>query len=234
MAESDLYLPVKGFLTARGYVVRAEVGDLDVMAVEPEGDRRVIAVELKPNLCLDVLVQAMKRMNGVDAVYVAVGVPEGLRALIARDRDAADHIRLCKMLGFGFLRVHGNGWVEVMCEPEEYRPRPNAHYRLRLLKEFNGRTGDHNVGGTTKRPRITAYREAALRIAVALRDLGGRRVILSDIKAATNLAKTAGMLRSDPYEWFIKDAGGVYSLSPKGWAALNTYSDVVDGHVRAA
>ncbi len=31
--ETDLYLPVKDFLEAQGYVVKSEIGAVDVMAV---------------------------------------------------------------------------------------------------------------------------------------------------------------------------------------------------------
>ena len=33
MAETDLYAPIKRFLTAQGYEVKAEVGACDVVAV---------------------------------------------------------------------------------------------------------------------------------------------------------------------------------------------------------
>lgn len=43
--ETDLYPPVKAFLEAQGYVVKAEVARCDVVAVR--GDEPPVVVELK-------------------------------------------------------------------------------------------------------------------------------------------------------------------------------------------
>lgn len=240
MPESDLYAPVKAFLEARGYEVRGEVRGVDVLAVEPvtEGGwpRRVVAVELKANLCLDVLQQAMARMAGVDAVYVACGTPPGRRARAARDARAAADVRLCRMLGFGLLSVR-DGRVSVLCEPEEYRSRPNVRYRLRLLAEFDGRTGDRNTGGTTRRPRVTAYRELALEIAYAVQACaeaeGQAEVRLSAVKARVASPRVAVLLRNDVYGWFRRPRAGVYALTTKGMAALEEWADVVEARAAA-
>ena len=48
--ETDLYGPVKQLLEGQGYVVKGEVGPLDVMAVR--GDESPVAVELKLSLSL--------------------------------------------------------------------------------------------------------------------------------------------------------------------------------------
>ena len=47
--ETDLYAPVKAFLEARGYAVKAEIGAADLVGVAPGGGDPVV-VELKLRL----------------------------------------------------------------------------------------------------------------------------------------------------------------------------------------
>ena len=70
MAETDLYAPVKAWLEARGFEVKAEVGAADVVAVKA-GEEPVI-IELKTSFSLVLLQQAVARQAVTDAVYVAV------------------------------------------------------------------------------------------------------------------------------------------------------------------
>ena len=70
MAETDLYAPVKAWLEARGFEVKAEVGAADVVAVK-DGEEPVI-IELKTSFSLVLLQQAVARQAVTDAVYVAV------------------------------------------------------------------------------------------------------------------------------------------------------------------
>ena len=68
--ESELYAPVKSWLEARGFEVKAEVGAADVVACR-DGDDPVI-IELKTGFSLTLLQQAVARQAITDAVYVAV------------------------------------------------------------------------------------------------------------------------------------------------------------------
>ena len=69
MPEADLYGPIKRFLEAQGYEVKGEIGPCDVMAVR--GDEGPVVVELKEQLSLALLLQAVDRLRMTDAVYVA-------------------------------------------------------------------------------------------------------------------------------------------------------------------
>ena len=70
--ETDLYAPVRDWLVAQGYTVRAEVKDCDITATK-DGD--LIVVELKRSFNVDLLIQATKRQRLTDSVYVAIPRP---------------------------------------------------------------------------------------------------------------------------------------------------------------
>ena len=59
MREDDLYPPIKAFLEAQGYAVKAEVGDCDVVAIR-SGEPPVI-VELKTSFPLPLIPQGIAR-----------------------------------------------------------------------------------------------------------------------------------------------------------------------------
>ena len=75
MKEVDLYVPVKCFFQDLGYVVKSEVGAVDIMAVR--GVEPVIMVELKLGFSLTLFHQAIERLKLADDVYIAVPKPEG-------------------------------------------------------------------------------------------------------------------------------------------------------------
>ena len=214
MLETELYLPVKRFLERQGYVVKAEVGDCDVLAVK--GEEPPIIVELKTSFNLQLLLQGIDRQAVTDHVYLAI--PEPKQSL---QRDV---LRLCKRLGLGLLTVNRE-WVEAHLDPAPYQPRKIARRKNLLLKEFQRRVGDHNAGGSSKRPIVTAYRQDALRCLKFLQHSGASK--LSEIITQTKVERASGILRSDVYGWFFKVERGIYSLSPKGEAALKVFADVV-------
>jgi hypothetical protein len=214
LLETDLYLPVKRFLEAQGYDVKAEIGDCDVLAVR--GDETPVIVELKTGFNLQLLLQGIDRQVVTDTVYLAI--PEPKRSL------PSDILRLCKRLGLGLLVVNRD-WVEAYLDPAPYQPRKAPRRKAVLLKEFQRRVGDPNSGGSSKRPLVTAYRQDALRCVKFLKSTGASKV--SEIVAQTKVDRTAAILRRDVYGWFMKLDRGIYSLSPKGEAATVTFADVL-------
>jgi hypothetical protein len=214
LLETDLYLPVKRFLEAQGYDVKAEIGDCDVMAVR--GGEPPVIVELKTGFTLQLLLQGINRQAVTDTVYLAI--PEPKRSL------PSDILRLCKRLGLGLLVVNRE-WVEAYLDPAPYQSRKAPRRKAVLLKEFQRRVGDPNSGGSSKRPLVTAYRQDALRCVKFLKTTGASKV--SDIVAQTKVDRTAAILRRDVYGWFMKRDRGIYSLSAKGEAATVTFADVL-------
>jgi hypothetical protein len=171
-----------------------------------------------------VLYQALRRLASVDLVYVAVAVPEGRKARGNWDAQTPDAVRLCRMLGVGLLSVR-NAKVVVHANPAPYQPRKQPKQRARLLSEFVRRSGDHNLGGTNKRPRVTAYREDALACASALANSGAMKG--AAVRDATGVRKASAVLHDDVYGWFEKIGRGTYDIAPAGRAALEQYADVV-------
>jgi hypothetical protein len=212
--ETALYLPVKRFLEAQGYQVKSEVRDCDVVAVR--GDEPPVIVELKTGFSLQLLLQGVDRQAMSDAVYLAFGPP--------KRRAQADILKLCKRLGLGVLVVTGD-FVEPLADPLPYQPRRNTRRATLLLKEFALRVGDPNVGGSTRRPRMTAYRQDALRLVAHLSAQGASKVAV--LRLETGVTRAAGILQDDVYGWFLRESRGVYALSPKGMAALETFAEVL-------
>jgi hypothetical protein len=219
--ESDLYHPVKRHLEALGYTVRGEVGRCDILGVN--GDT-MVAVELKLIFGLPLLYQALRRLPLVDLVYVAVAVPDGRKARGNWDGQTPDATRLCRMLGVGLLSVR-DGKVSVHADPTPYQPRKRPKLRARLLSEFVRRSGDHNLGGTNRRPRVTAYREDALACAQVLARNGAMRG--AAVREATGVAKASALLHDDVYGWFERIIRGTYDIAPAGRAALEEFADVL-------
>ena len=208
--EAELYPPVKAFLESQGYEVKAEIGACDVMALR--GDEPAIVVELKTGFTLALVMQGVQRQTMFENVYLAVPAP-GPKGWASRYRDM---LALCRRLGLGLLVV-GQEAVEAHLDPGPYAPRRQTIRATRLLREFQRRVGDPNTGGTTGIQRMTAYRQDALRLAAALQS---GPAAPRHLAAATGVTRAATMLRADHYGWFERVEKGIYTLTPKGHAAL--------------
>jgi hypothetical protein len=212
--EADLYPPVKAFLAAQGYTVKAEVGAADVMACR--GDDPPLIVEMKTSLNLALILQGVARQGVFDHVYLAVPQPP---KWTHRYRDL---LALLRRLGLGLLTVKG-GSVTVHLDPGPYLPRRNTAKASRLLREFDQRQGDPNIGGTTGVKRMTAYRQTALRLVAALASCpeGASPAALA---AAADAPRAGTILRDNHYGWFDHPAKGLYRLSAAGQQALQSPS----------
>lgn len=212
MQETELYPPVKAFLEAAGYTVKAEIGPADVMAMR-EGAEPVI-VELKTGFSLALFHQGIARLAVSDLVYLAVPRGQGRRFAKA----LAENVKLARRLGLGLMTVRlSDGLVEVHCDPGPYAPRKSAPRRRALLAEFARRRGDPNLGGVHG-ARMTAYRQDAMACARHLAAAGACRG--AAVKAATGVDRATTLMRDNHYGWFDKVETGVYALSDQGRAAL--------------
>src|SRR5690349_23450139 len=136
MAETALYPIVKRFLQARGLDVKGEVEGCDIAAVRSGAPARLVVVEMKLGLNLELLLQAVDRLRVADELWLAV--PKTRRG---RDRDRRVH-RLCRLLGIGLIAVdQGRHRVDVLAQPGSYHPRPDQRRRGRLLAEHSARKG---------------------------------------------------------------------------------------------
>jgi len=209
--ETALYLPVKTFLEAAGYTVKGEIGGCDLVGLS-EGDPTVVVVcELKLTFNLELMLQAVDRASVSDEVWIAARV-----SARGRGRESDKRYRdLCRRLGIGMLGVSDLGEVSVLVSSVSPMPRTNPKRRTRLVKEHRKRAGDPALGGSTKVPIMTAYRQEAIAIARALAEGPLRPRDLKEI--ASNAGAT---LRNNYYGWFEKVEKGVYALSVTGAKAI--------------
>ncbi|WP_306836217.1 DUF2161 domain-containing phosphodiesterase [Neorhizobium huautlense] len=209
--ETALYLPVKTFLEAAGYTVKGEIGGCDLVGLS-EGDPAVVVIcELKLTFNLELILQAVDRAAVSDEVWIAARV-----SAKGRGRESDKRYRdLCRRLGIGMLGVSDMGEVSVLVSSVSPMPRTNPKRRTRLVKEHRKRVGDPALGGSTKVPIMTAYRQQAIAIANALADGPLRPRDLKE--TAPNAGAT---LRNNYYGWFEKIEKGVYALSVTGRQAI--------------
>ncbi|MTI07268.1 hypothetical protein E1180_17325 [Roseibium denhamense] len=220
MLETELYAPVKAFLTKQGYDVKSEVASADVVACR--GDDDPVIVELKTGFSLDLFHQAIARQTITDAVYVAVARGSGARFQSA----LKNNMKLARRLGLGLLTVRlADSFVEVHIDPAPYQPLKSKPRKERLLREFSRRVGDPNTGGSTRTTIMTAYRQDALRCAVYLSENGNSRG--AEIAAATGVGRATRIMADDHYGWFERVERGVYALTPKGRDALPASKELV-------
>lgn len=218
--ETDLFPPIRDFLEARGYAVRAEVHHCDVTATR--GDD-LIVIELKRRLDLTLLIQAARRQRITDSVYVAVPRPENM----GRRTRWPDLKRLLRRLELGLILVALDvdpPRVEVAFHPMPCQRRKRKRARRAVLREMAGRTGGQNLGGASRRKLVTAYRERAIHAACLLERFGPcapRR-----LRALGAHEKVGALLYANHYGWFDRLAIGLYALTPAGRAALDAYPDL--------
>jgi len=131
----------------------------------------VVIGELKLTFNLELILQAVDRAAAADEVWLAAKLSARGKG---RESDAR-YRNLCRRLGFGMLAVTNTGDVEVIVKPPDTAPRRNPKKRSRLVAEHRRRKGDPAMGGSTRAPIMTAYRQQALACASALSG-GPRRV----------------------------------------------------------
>lgn len=203
--ETALYGPVKALLEAQGYDVKGEIVGCDVVAIR--GDEPPVIVELKRAFGLELVLQGIDRLALTDSVYLAVGA-------WPRRTDAIR--QLCRRIGVGLIVVEHGRAIPVL-DPVPYRPRKHRRRTTRLLAEHQRRVGDPTSGGSVRAPIMAAYRQEALRCAARLE---GGPATLREIRAGGDAPRAGPILQTNVYGWFERVERGVYTLSPRGQAAL--------------
>ena len=212
--ETSLYLPVKRFLENLGFAVKGEIGGCDLVGLKGDDPPIVVICELKLSFNLELLMQAVDRAGACDEVWLAAKLSARGKG---RENDAR-YRNLCRRLGFGMLAVTTGGDVEVIVRPPTTAARRNPKKRSRLVSEHQRRKGDPVLGGSTRAPIMTAYRQQALACAFAMTD-GPRRV--RDLKP--EIPDAPKILQGNVYGWFDRAERGVYVLTEAGYAALKRW-----------
>ncbi|MDZ7871736.1 MAG: DUF2161 family putative PD-(D/E)XK-type phosphodiesterase [Rhizobium sp.] len=214
--ETSLYLPVKAFLEQAGYTVKGEIGGCDLVGLSDEDPPVVVVCELKLSFNLELILQAVDRASVADEVWIA-----GRVSAKGKGRESDKRYRdLCRRLGIGMLGVADNGTVNVIVASVTPMPRTNPKRRSRLMREHQKRKGDPVIGGSTRTPQMTAYRQQALGCAAAL---AAGPLKVRDIRAS--VPEAGKILQANVYGWFERVERGVYGLTPAGLEALERWQN---------
>jgi hypothetical protein len=219
LKESDLYNPLKIYLENQGYSIGAEVKECDLVAIK--GDEMIL-IELKTRVSVALLIQAARRKDISESVYIAVPVPQGKKDL-PNSRGLKNLLRKLEvgLILVRFMKTKTRVDMVLHPKPYEKRMRPGKHNSI--LREVNGRYGEFNKGGIpTTEERITAYRQESIRLAVLLKKQGeASPAWLRKLSARPD--KVQPILSQNLYGWFDRVKRGVYSLNPVGLTALERY-----------
>lgn len=228
--ETDLYKPIYDYLVKQGYTVYSEVKDCDISAVKGE---ELVIVEMKRSMNLTLLVQAAQRQKAADSVYVAVPRPKG-GIYTSRWKDI---LHLLRRLELGLIIVsftHGIENVEIAFHPgpfdREKSKKSSKKMRHSIIKEIDGRYGDFNVGGSSRRKLMTAYRESSIFIACCFEKFG--QLSPKQLRELGTGQKTFSILSKNYYGWFEKIDKGLYNLSPEGETCLGQYPELTEHYRR--
>jgi hypothetical protein len=211
MKEVDLSPLLEAFFKNMSYVVKSEVMHMDMMCCKED---QCFGVELKLDLSLKVINQALDRLKMIDTVYIATLKPK------KESETFKEKKRIIKALGIGLI------YVDVSLESVhiEFDPTKPIQVRkkeaIKLKKEFDQRRLSKNEAGMHQKKVMTVYKEQLLVLLGALYHHSGK---FSEIKKMYNINNIQGKLYKNYYGWFKHIYHGVYQVSDKGLKAYALY-----------
>ncbi|HEY9059815.1 MAG TPA: DUF2161 family putative PD-(D/E)XK-type phosphodiesterase [Pseudobacteroides sp.] len=224
--EIDLYKPIHDLFVKEGYEVRSEAHYCDICATK---DEQLTIIELKRNLSVELLAQAVKRQKLGDFVYIAVPKPKKLIGT-SKWKDICNLIKRLE-LGLILVSLEGKNLVEIPISPKPFdfqaSRQKSKDKRLKLVEELKGRTMELNVGGSRGKKLVTAYKENSLHIACCL-NMFGPMTAKKITQYGTDPNKTWSILNRNFYGWFYKHEKSVYGLSDAGKRALDEYPELAE------
>ncbi|MBW6484317.1 MAG: hypothetical protein K0B10_14840 [Vicingaceae bacterium] len=214
MLETELFNPVKNYLEQQGFKVKGEIGSIDVLAIKKD---YVIAVELKNQITLKLIYQAIERQKIADDVFIAI--PK--IAVKQHRRNMNQFKQLLKRLEIGLIIVDNNTF-EVIIEPKEYNlelnKKRNVKKKQQIVSIFNNLKSNENIGGI-KGIRMTVYREKVTVLAMILMNKPG--ISPKELREITGIDNVNSILQKNYYGWFERIERGSYQLSSMGIKMLN-------------
>lgn len=219
MEESAMYSIIKTHLESLGFLVKAEIDAVDIMAVK---DNKTLLIEMKKALTLSLIHQGIQRQKLSDYVYLAIFKPseKTLQSNTFKEKKV-----IIKRLGLGLMVVDvKHKQLTFLVDPNIPKIHTDHKKKKALNKEFLLRQTALNEGGITRTKIVTAYRELALMIADCLRD---GEASVKTIVATTKQMKATRVLIDNHYGWFVRVKRGVYTLSDEGQKALDDYHEVI-------
>jgi len=203
MKETELYEPIKKLLESQGFKVKGEVKNCDIAALHED---ELWIVEMKLNLNMTLLYQAMSRLLVTPHVLVAIPRPKRI------DKNFKIAQRILKKLELGLITVALDSplkFAEIALLPSSSEKKRQTKKANLIRKEIEGRIGD-NPGGSTRTPITTAYRELCIKIACMLQQ--NESLYIKEIPDAG----AGSALQRNIYGWFTRISRGKYALSDKG------------------
>jgi hypothetical protein len=225
--ETELYSPVKAYFESQGYVVKSEIKNCDLVAMIP-GETTYTIVELKKTFNLQLIFQAIERLKLSESVYVAIEYhPQKKLKSYFSWKDAAN---LCRKLNIGLIGVQfyktKKPAVDILYRPDLGIIRIKSSKRSKSVRtEFELRSGDYNVGGSSRSKLMTAYREKTLRCVVVMSLQESMTV--SELREHLKDPSIASILQHNYYGWFERIVRGRYALTALGQQALTEYAHIV-------
>jgi len=217
--ERDMFLIIKKYLESQGFIVKAEVKDIDIMAVKEDF---VLLVEMKMQLNTNLMAQGIKRSTLNDLVYLAIPRPS---SKVLKSKLFKDKCLILKHLALGLLLVDmKKETLEVLLDPKDPQVRKKKKKRNALLKEFHLRKTAYNVGGVSKTKIVTAYKELAL---IALDFMSESEKTTKELRQYTMNTKIVDLMQKNYYGWFVRVSRGVYDITDEGRKALLTYDEII-------
>lgn len=221
--EEDMYDLVSNYFQELGYKVNGEVKACDITALK--GDTLII-LELKKNLSVQLLIQAVKRQRLGDLTYVVVPKPKKF----TKNRKFQDMLYFLKRLSLGLIFCDpSQDLLEVIQHPQDFdmmkSKKVSKKHRDRLIKEIQGRQTNLNKGGSRGKKLMTAYREDCIKI---LWLASRQEYIAPKDGVRLGIAKSPSILRDNYYGWFQRIARGRYAITETGEGALNEYAELLE------
>ncbi len=212
-AETELYIPIKEFFEKNGFEVKAEVKGCDLAAVKADV---LLIAELKKSFNLKLVYQVLERKSLTPYVYAVIPRPKSFK-----EKNVKMMLKLLKEIKVGLITVGVESKfkpVDVVLEPESGKVKNNNKRKI-ILKEFNSRKTDFNLGGAKSSKKIiTAYRESSVEIACLAEKFGELTTKMA--RELSSAQKPESILRTNFYGWFDKAGRGIYILSKDGLNAL--------------
>lgn len=220
--EYDLFDPIRIYLEKNGYTVKAELKDCDIVAIK---DDEVIIIEMKKNLNLTLLSQAVDRQKISQSVYIAVEKPK------KKSKAWNKYLLVLKKLELGLIYVNVKmSSIDIVFHPQKYNLKKDPKRKISLLKEFNNRSKNYNVGGMNGKKIMTAYKESSVFIAVLFLEYGAMSA--KELKKYGTGEKTYSIIYKNYYGWFEKVEKGIYGLNNLGIEAVKMYSELKKYYIK--
>lgn len=211
--ETDLYEPIKQLLIAQGFTVRGEVIRCDIAALRGE---ELWVVEMKLQLNIKLLYQAMERLKITRQVFIAVPRPRR-----ANNKQFLAARRILKKLELGLITVSMDSPIpaaEIVLFPDGKAVKPTKAAE-RVKREINGRSAD-TTGGNVRAKVNTAYRERCVKIACLLEARGV--LTAPELKKKYNCGADAySIMSKNIYGWFSNTGKGRFKLTAQGFKYLD-------------